>query len=354
LVDVVKIKKRPEIDRDKTLEGRLSERFKNLNRAIVINHQSPNPDGDDEALHQKHGVAMAEFIVEASAVLNNALIGVGSGGACDRTLSLLQYFPPLRCSGVTLMSITGSVYSRPRRTGRRVWFDADSHVTEFARHFHKDCEPSQYLISHPLAYEKEELDNARKRVWFGRVGSEESPVKPPTHLLVGIAPVAENHRFHLEAVAPPEDQEPFLSPIHDMLETLVRHCEPGLTNPRIYGGAAEMSNLLFYVPPDHRAIPRDAEVTNQAIRDTIDAINGKLLTIQNLERPATASGSDESRSPISKALAGMQLMVVAGTRAKARPLLALLRDNLEIACLCTDSGCGEEILLLDDVRLQGN
>jgi DNA-binding transcriptional regulator LsrR (DeoR family) len=337
LVAIVRKDKAEERKRLGALEDALLAKFGKLNKAIVIENLTGDSDesgaqGDPlkQPLQQKLGLAMARFIATDSALRNGDVIGVGSGRGVELTIHSLESCPQLRMQGVTLMSLTGSVYSWPNRK-KGLWLDADRHVIEFAKYF-KD-EPKQYLICHPLAYEEEDLTKARRRTWLG------DPKAPrPTMALLGVGKVAKEHRFYVEAEAEPADQEPFLKPIHTLLVTLKNLCKDAIESGRMidkkgvkhrlgeafpeYSPAAEMSNFFFFVPP-----PPESTIPNeQQVIECITKINKKLLNIQE------------------EHLMSMQLMVVAGAKRKSHALRALLNSGYNVTYLCTDAEAATEII----------
>jgi DNA-binding transcriptional regulator LsrR (DeoR family) len=190
------------------------------------------------------GLAMAQFMATEAVFRNNDAIGVGSGRGVNNVLKNLRFFPPLRMTGVSLFSLTGSVYSRPSES--KVWYDADRHVVDFAEHF--VTAPSQYLIGHPLAFEKRDLSSAIDRTWLKFLENRRpsTRVPPMTHLLVGVGALRDTHRFHIEAIAKDSDREPFLRPIHKLLVDLVNMCDSAVKNPeRPYRPCADVSNFLY-------------------------------------------------------------------------------------------------------------
>lgn len=311
------------------LEEMLLNKFPKLNKAIVIKNlpgddlpESENEHIEDDPLkhplQQNLGLAMARFLSSGSVLRNGDVIGIGSGRGVRLTIRSLESCPPLRIQGATLMSLTGSVYSKPNKK-KGLWLDADRHVIEAAEYF-KD-EPKQYLIGHPLAHELEDLDKARRRTWLA------APALRPAIALLGVGRVAKRHRFYVEAEAELEDREPFLQPIHDLLVELKNECKKAIEAGKLYetwpgySPAAEMSNFFFFVPP-----PPEWKIPNeQKIVDCIEKINKKLLTAQDY-------------------LMEMQLMVVAGTKKKSHALRALLNSKYQVTYLCTDVQAAEEIL----------
>ena len=317
LVQIARVGKPIEPRRKERIEDRLLNRFKKLNKAIVIESVAGGHSADplQDPLHRNLGMAMAQFVATGSLFRNNDAIGVGSGRAVNVTLS---YFPDVRAQNVTLMSLTGSVYSTPNAT-KGTWLDADRHVMELAKHF---PEPKQYLICHPLAYEPDELERARGRVWLGHRST-----RPPTQCLLGVGTVAQGHRFYLEAEANEDNQEPFLKPIHNMLVDLVNLCKAVAAPEQDYSPAAEMSNFFFYVPPPPNIkVPQEKD-----IKECIRNINSRLLNIQE------------------DLIKHLQLLVVAGTRHKAHTIRALLNnDAYPVTLLCTDAEAATEILNIEE------
>jgi DNA-binding transcriptional regulator LsrR (DeoR family) len=331
---------------DDVLEKALLDRFPKLEHVVVIK-SPPLVDRSladrslkdavtlrDTVTHANLGAAMARFIATNSVVQRNNVVGVGSGRGVDLTINSLAYFGKLRAQNVTLMSLTGSVYSIPKT--KALWLDADRHVIELAKFFEE--EPKQYLISHPLAHATpSELKKAQQRVWLGRPSvsdaasaktkDQKDAVPQLTHLLVGAATFAHDHRFYVEAsTSEREKQEPFLKPIHQDLVHLKRLCENAIASlPKgaapEYSPAAEMSNFFFYVPPPPNfAIPNESQ-----IRNCIERINSKCLSIT------------EER------IIKTQMLVVAGTERKSYTINALL-NAYPVAYLCTDSDAASKVL----------
>jgi hypothetical protein len=322
LVEVRKRERAVEPQLDPDLRDALLSKYSKLQHVDVI--KSRVTAGDDTELHRELGMAMANFIAVGPVVQKGDVFGIGSGRGVEMTINALQHFGRLRAQNVTLMSLTGSVYSTPRATTKGLWLDADRHVIEFAKHFELIQEPTQYLICHPIAHETPiELKKARQRVWLGSAHAPQL-----SHVLVGVGRFGVgHHRFYVEATAGPNDQEPFLMPIHTGLVQLKLLCERAVSHfPKgrapYYSPAAEMSNFFFYVPP-----PRGLQIPNEkAIIDCIADINSRLLTIKE----------NQIRNTL--------MLVVAGTREKAHAVRALLESEAyPVTYLCTDTAAAHEI-----------
>jgi len=330
LVEVREVPRSEERERREDLEERLLEMYPHLSTAIVIAN-SPEDALDDQPgsmidplkhrLLQKLGLAMANSIAKGL-LRSDDIIGVGSGRGVNLTIRSLVSCPQLRVKNIALMSLTGSVHSKPNRK-RGLWLDADRHVLELADFFLHP--PNQYLIGHPLAHHPDDLEKARRRTWLA-----DDKSKRPTLALLGVGTIAKEHRFYVEAEAEPSEQEPFLEPIHDLLVRLKEQCEAALQTNDLshkfptYSPAAEMSNVFFHVPPPRGVglIPNEAEIVD-CIRD----INGRLLNFQ-------------------RELMNMQLLLVAGSKKKAHALRALLNSDFKVAHLCTDAAAATEIIHL--------
>jgi hypothetical protein len=326
LIVIRKVGKPTEPSVDKNLEGELLDKYPKLQAAVVIKSV---PSLSDDLVHRHLGSAMAKFIVTNPVLQTGDVVGVGSGRGVERTIQALEYYGKLRAQHLTLMSLTGSVYSTPKSTIKGLWLDADRHVIEFAKHFDLDNEPTQYLISHPLAYATySELKRARQRVWLGAPTKGKNGVPKLTHVFIGVGTFASGpHRFYVEASSPPNEQEPFLKPIHNELVRLKQLCEDALSSfskrkcPPDYSAAAEMSNLFFYVPP-----PKNLAIKNEkAILECIQRINSRCLNVKEEQ------------------ILGTQMLVVAGTTRKAHALRALL-DRYPVTYLCTDADAAKAIV----------
>ena len=314
---------------DLKLRLALMSRYRSLQDAVVI--ETP-PSSDDIAVHHSLGLAMADFILDKAIFQKNNAVGLGSGRGVQMTIrALLRPSNPdrLRAENVKIMSLTGSVYSSPKRMTKSMWFDSDAHAWQLTEAFDvldPANEPTPFLISHPLAYwNAKELNNARRRVWLG--ADKSAPAL--THMLVGIGTFTSDpmHRFYAEAVASERDQEPFLCPIHEELVRLKNECETaiaGLRNYPDYTPVAEMSNVFLFVPP-----PRGISIPNQdVLTDHIDKINSRLLTVKAPQIRET------------------QMLVVAGPKRKAHALRALLEAPKEypVKYLCTTVDAVKEII----------
>jgi DNA-binding transcriptional regulator LsrR (DeoR family) len=324
-----------------SLEAQLMERFKELRGAIVIRGGSAvaRPEIQlglpDDELHASLGQAMAQYLTSASVFRDADVIAVGSGRGVQYTIEAAgKVFPlPFRVD-VTLMSLTGSVYSRS--TQKRFWLDADTHAALLALCF--DREVRLNLIRYPLTYPSNSKDGSaqhsakeiRERT---SLGSKQWAASCPTHALVGVGLLAPNHRFYEEAMAKPEEQEPLLASIHVRLVELVKLCEKQASAWENAAQVADMSNHLIYIPAGQktesdRRKQKESDKAQREIIRLIQEINEAMITIQS-----------EQLSQIKN------LILVAGTEKKFRAIKELLTNpKYHVRYLCTDEAAAVRIL----------
>jgi hypothetical protein len=147
LVEVMRIRKpaRPMYEDD--ARRKLLKRYKGLQEAVVVKNP---PQANETAVHRNLGMAMAEILATNAIVQRDEVLGIGPGHSVEMTIESLQYFEQLRASSVTLMSLTGAVYSTPRAEVKGLWLDADRHVIEFAKSFPKNRSSTLSPIQLPM------------------------------------------------------------------------------------------------------------------------------------------------------------------------------------------------------------
>jgi DNA-binding transcriptional regulator LsrR (DeoR family) len=323
---LVEIKRadRPSLpERMESLEQKLLSRF-NLRNAIVIRREKGSSEDDPQsgdALHAQLGQALASFIASGGAFRDGDTIGLGSGRGVFYTVDALDNLPPLRLTGIKLVSLTGALFPQDHAKKLNLRLDADIHVNLFGRHFAQPVEVHQ--LQAPLVpSDKNELSAVKRRTWLG--GDRSYGFSIPSHSLIGVGVLSRGHKMFDAVTSTESASDQMLTPINQWLKPLVNIAKELSTSH--YCPVADISNNLFYVEP-----PRGLRVSpgkEEQIKDLIQNVNANLLNIDD------------------KQLRQVQtIVIVAAGLQKARAIRQLLDDeSYHIRFLCTDETTVLEIL----------
>ena len=288
------------------LEIALRQRFASLHGAIVVETRSTSSD----RIHMELGYALACEL--GSHIVDNAVIGLGSGRGPYYTVMGLGMLPRLSHRNVTLLSLTGAVYPRMHDENVNALLDADFHAYLLGLSFSEVVTPK--LMFNPIAHD--DVAVVRSKTWLGDAAYRESK---PTIAIVGVGVLQPGHRFFDAVVR--GVQGDVLDPILAQLKKLVAlssdvRKQDGLAE---YCPVADICNRLFFLPPP--APHQLAKGVQQKIEALITAVNARLLT-----------ASEEQMSSVER------LVLVAGGTSKAQAIATLL-DNaqLHVRIVCTDA-----------------
>jgi DNA-binding transcriptional regulator LsrR (DeoR family) len=335
LVELVRVEKAPSAPRRlDRLETALRDKFANLRAAMVI-ESPPVPEaqeGDPKALvwddevHRNLGEGAAQLLSTGALLRDGDVVGVGSGRGVYYTVDALTRLPPLRVSGVTLVSLTGALYARDHGKRLNARLDADFHVSLLGLCIEHAA--NLRLVTHPLAYSNHtQLLRDHELTYLGAKQWQESP---PAYALLGVGVLGPGHRLYDATLEP----DPILAPIDAQLKKLIMICDRWRGPTSAYWPVADVCNHLFYLPPPKSI--RMPEDTHREIIQLIADVNGRLLNVR----------ADQLETI-------QHVVLVAGARKKAAAIGRLLSgDNsvpdgipkMRIEFLCTDSRTAEELI----------
>jgi DNA-binding transcriptional regulator LsrR (DeoR family) len=311
----------PQFKHNETLAGKLLEKFENLKLAVVIDIAG-SPDSD--FIHKNLGYAMARQIqADPFFFRDGDVVGVGSGRGVYHTISALNGLGNVRVREISIVSLTGSVFSQ--RTSRRQEFllDADIHAALLAQHF--DGLIQVRPISAPIAQLTPKRSQVIENSWLGTDYCKHLP----THAIVGVGVLSKQHRLYEEIKT--SQNAAVLAPIVTPLRKLVDLVDRIIAEDRHdvpYLPVADLCTRLFVVPPPLDMDPKLKRLVEDDIFGLVNVINTHLLT-------ATKTQLQKVKNVI----------LVAGTLNKARAILSLLQHPVaRIDTLCTDSDVAHALI----------
>ncbi len=321
--DIVHRQRVPSIEQQ--LRDKLSEndRIPHLRGLIVVD--------DSEAINsnQTHlglGYALAEnLVVESQYFRHGDRIALGSGRGpwsfvegCQKLLS-----DKLHLDNITLLSLTGDVY--PEGVDK-IFVDADFNVGLMCRCFSGGVS-NQEMISRPIAFDdKDELIKSKKNTWLGPSFKDNIP----THAFIGVGFLGDGHRFYIEAKSGTPTK--ILNPIHQPLVKIITLIEElGVDQTLITDICHRFS--MHWPPAGTKFSVSDerAKEIKDEIQEHIDTINSKVLTV-NLEQLKQIDN----------------IILIAGSKMKAQPILDTLKEDLKITTLCTSASAANEMMAILD------
>ena len=311
------------------LEQRLLEAYPTLLAAIVVQSETPAPNEyDDDAeriyddVHARLGQALAHYIVSGPLLRDGDRIGLSGGRAIYHCVDAMLHLAPLRASSVVLASLTGLNHARhrSRNNWRAFRLDADTHVQLLGQSF--TTEPMLKLLSFPLVLDDAaEKERVWTRVWLGSPGQWGWGKEPLNQGIAGVGSLAPGHHFFQAFAEGVLGEDHVWLPIHGELKELIELCQAETTGT--YCPVGDIANRFFFVPP-----PKGRMIPAHRFEKLIEAINSRLLTVSLEQLRAIPS-----------------LVLVAGTRIKARAIQTLLDDrNMRVKYLCTDHAAADLIL----------
>jgi DNA-binding transcriptional regulator LsrR (DeoR family) len=311
----------PSFEVDPVLARALCAKFPRLKMAIVAKMAKA---ADSDTTHRNLGYAMARQIQGDPFFFRNGnVVGLGSGRGTYYTIEALNEFDNVEVPGISLMSLTGSLF--PQRSDNRKNFllDADIHAALLAQHFLGQIQVRP--ICSPIA--QSDREKVIRGTWLGEDYNEHVP----THAIVGVGVLAEQHRFFQEVMT--GQKAPVLRFISDDLRKLVRIVDEITQTYRgkiPYCPVADICNRLLVVPP-----PKDLTLAlRRQVSGEVERLVGKINA-----HLITATKTQLSRVG--------NVILVAGTAIKARAILSLLQhDVAKVHTLCTDSEVAEALLEL--------
>ena len=258
------------------LETRLRARFPDqaLPNIVVIRGKS---DETPREAHAQVGVELAKLLGQKSVWRDNDVIGVGSGRAVWYALDAWRQRERLDRNGISVMSLTGSVFlagaamhdDEESDAGLALSLDADSFTPLVAERF--TGQVSNYPMQCHFAFTSEAMRNAHiKSRGFKRfLNDHELARRDPSsiHLLIGIGIFYRNHRLYDEVTAPLAKGEVYrpgrrirasrkgvqkdepLAPIADLLTALANKVDRIVEAYPTYFPVADICNRLFVVEP---------------------------------------------------------------------------------------------------------
>jgi len=330
---------------NKVLARRLCQQFSRLRAAIVVD--SVNPTTDDES-HIQAGYALADHIMAAMPFRNGDRIGIGSGRGVYYTVEALRASgknlslpddrdriqPPESEFGVVILSLMGSLFPYSTRKQEEVLFDSDITVARFAQCF--DSLVHVRPVSYPIALPADDKLKIIERTWLGSVNY---PSMVPTHCIVGMGLLNENHRFW-KSIRAREKTPTILDPIRQQLDTLVEYIDLVRKRYPDYWPVGDVCGRMFLVtPPDDIRFPQDQVLITEKIQKLVDDLNKHLLTV--------------TKTQLGKVM--RSVMLVAPTKLKAAGLHTLLmHPHLRVDVVVTDAAGATALLRMDRRRAQRN
>jgi DNA-binding transcriptional regulator LsrR (DeoR family) len=298
-----------------------------------------------EIIHQQLGHAAATEIHETAGLFRskNDIVAVGSGRAVHAVIDSLQQFEPFKVDDISIMSLTGSLFFQQTKVPQEYLLDADIHTALLAQRFAGKVHTLP--TSSSIAHDKNNLPSIRRSTPLGQ------GYHNPTVAIIGVGTLSPGHRFHqvarnrreledehrsaenngdtVRAQRLKEQLDSFvLSPIQADLQHLINLSDAIGAECPGYNPVADVCNRLYFVPPPP-AYSLLAE-TKAEIIAKIDNINDSLLTANKTQLDNIGT-----------------LILVAGTKAKARAIFTLLIRKLpKIDTLCVDADTANALLEL--------
>jgi DNA-binding transcriptional regulator LsrR (DeoR family) len=313
----------PSFETDDSLARALQAKFPRLKLAIVARM----PKGiDSDKTHRNLGYAMARQIQGDPFFFRDGdVVGLGSGRGTYFTIAALNELDNVQVGEISLMSLTGSLFSQRSKDRENFLFDADIHAALLAQHFLGQIQVRP--ICSPIAQSIQDRAKVIRETWLG----EDYDKHVPTHAIVGVGVLAEQHRFCQEVTS--GQKAPVLRSISDDLKTLVRivgEITRSYDGKVPYCPVADICNRLLVVPhPDDLASSLRRRVSGD-VEKLVSKINAHLITA--------------TKTQLSRV---QNVILVAGTPIKARAILSLLQHSVaKVHTLCTDSEVAEALLEL--------
>jgi hypothetical protein len=270
----------PPFEFESLLQEKLMNRYPSLRHAIVIT--SPR-SADYHPPYRALGYALASKIHEWAFLFRTGdIIGVGSGYFVNQVVEALTNFPPLATGEITIMSLTGSLFTL---TGIRTQeideerdrlADADINCTFLTRSFGGLV--SYRPISYPIAHS---LHSRQEIVARTSLSDDQYMRNCPTHALIAVAALGRNSAL-FRAVAY-SNQHAGYSPVGPILEPvrkLMDICDLISIKYQNYVPVGELASKLLFVPPSQcqRIDSIDKDLLED-VKSCIAEINGSLLTV---------------------------------------------------------------------------
>jgi DNA-binding transcriptional regulator LsrR (DeoR family) len=301
------------LPRVKELEYPIQLAFPKLKTVTVVEGEE-----DQDHLYKLLGRAAAHMIAAPATLLREEdvlAVGSGRGVYCTAT-SLIHDFrqPAMRIGRLTLVSLTGSVYSSQRETVTWVDSDFNSALLRAA------IDPRASVILHTVA--RPLLPNTDREATH----LDKSKWPHLTLALIGVGVLSEGrHRFYEQARTTQDRKEPTLAPIDEDLEELVALVE---TLPKQSGYAVgDVSNHLFLAGPESDPTDNKTKETVTQLRQKIESINSQMLNFEEEQlRPVPA-------------------ILVAGSAEKAL-VISHLCHRFNVQFLCVDTSAARAMLEL--------
>lgn len=308
---------------DIELARELRTKFPHVKLAIVAK-MSDRLDSD--RIHRNLGYALAQQIqADPFFFRSRDIVGLGSGRGVYYTISALNDLNNVEIHDISLMSLTGSLFPQKTKVRENFMLDADIHAALLAKHFQGLVQVRP--ICSPIARSIEDRDTVIRGTWLG----EDFKDHVPTHAIVGVGVLAEQHRFRQEVKN--GQQAPVLQPIYDDLRDLVKvvgEVTEGYQRAIPYCPVADVCNRLFVVPPPADLDAAARKLVNGKIERLVRKINSHLIT-------ATKTQLSQVNN----------VVLVAGALIKARAILSLLEHSVaKVDTLCTDSRVAQALLEL--------
>ena len=325
---------------NKVLAQRLCQQFSTLRAAIVVDSMTLSTD---EEAHIQAAYALADHIIAAMPFRDGDRIGIGSGRGVYYTVEALRISgkslllsdqrdgTPASESekGVVILSLMGSLFPYSTRKQQEVLYDSDITIARFAQCFDAlvHVRPVSYPIALPAGQKKEIIE----RTWLG----SDYPSMPPTHCIVGMGLLNENHRFW-KAVRAREKTPTILDPIRNKLDTLIGYVDILRGRYPDYCPVGDVCGRMFLVsPPDDVRLQQDKVLINEKIKTLIDDLNSHLLSVTKTQL------GQVTRS----------VMLVAPTKLKAAGLYTLLKNpHLRVDLVVTNAAGATALLKIDRQR----